>query len=135
MDGDEGDESPAYSLPQVDTLDRIANECSPRPPAGGVAHPGVTSVLAVQGEDNRHLRPYGALPTRPRTGYEMREILSTEQPCILCGMALQVVILRQDEITGAEEIERVDLPHNDSECRRMLNLYPEVWPAWGARRL
>ncbi len=60
----------------------------------------------------------------------MREILTTEQPCVLCGMALQVVTIHQDEDTGAEETERVNLPHTDSECRRMMVLSAEEWPAW-----
>lgn len=56
------------------------------------------------------------------------EILSTEQPCIFCGMALQVVTLSLDHATGKERIERVNLPHSDEECARMLRLYPETWP-------
>lgn len=63
----------------------------------------------------------------------MREILSTEQPCILCGMALQVVTICRDDETGAESIERVDLPHDQGDCSRMLTLYPEVWPAYATR--
>ena len=63
----------------------------------------------------------------------MREILSTEQPCVLCGMALQVVTLYRDELTDEERIERVDLPHDLDACARMLSLYPEVWPTYPRR--
>lgn len=59
------------------------------------------------------------------------EILSTEQPCILCGMALQVVTLSRNGETGQERIERVNLPHDEADCCRMLALYPETWPAHG----
>lgn len=58
----------------------------------------------------------------------MREILSTEQPCILCGMALEVVVLLRDDDTDEERIERSRLLHDETECRRMIALYPEVWP-------
>lgn len=58
----------------------------------------------------------------------MREILCTEQPCILCGMALQVVTMSRDDDTGEERIERTDLPHSQSECAAMVRLYPEIWP-------
>lgn len=61
----------------------------------------------------------------------MREILSTEQPCILCGMALEVVTISREESTGEERTERVRLTHNEAECRRMLTLYSEIWPALG----
>jgi hypothetical protein len=64
----------------------------------------------------------------------MHEILSTEQPCILCGMALEVVTISRDWSTGEERIERTRLPHEDSECRRMLALYPETFPAYGRSR-
>ena len=63
----------------------------------------------------------------------MREILSTEQPCVLCGMALQVVTICRDDATGAERIDRVDLPHDLAACARMLSLYPEVWPTYPRR--
>lgn len=62
------------------------------------------------------------------------EILSTEQPCIFCGMALQVVTLLLDHDTGAERIERDNLPHSDRECATMLRLYSETWPALGGTR-
>lgn len=58
----------------------------------------------------------------------MREILSTEQPCILCGMALEVVTVHRDDDTNEERIERVRLDHDDRECGRMIALYPEIWP-------
>lgn len=58
----------------------------------------------------------------------MREILTTEQPCILCGMALEVVTVLRNDDTGEERIERTRLGHSDVECARMLALYSEVWP-------
>jgi hypothetical protein len=64
----------------------------------------------------------------------MREILSTEQPCIFCGMALQVVTIHRNDDTGEERIERTDLPHSDEECLRMVRLYQETWPALGGQR-
>lgn len=63
----------------------------------------------------------------------MREILCTEQPCILCGMALQVVTMSRDDVTGEERIDRTNLPHDSAECARMVALYPEIWPV-SARR-
>lgn len=62
------------------------------------------------------------------------EILATEQPCILCGMALQVVTLHRDTDSGEERIERSDLPHSDAECTRMVGLYQEIWPTYGEKR-
>lgn len=56
------------------------------------------------------------------------EILSTEQPCILCGMALLIVTIHRDSDTGAEETRRTLLPHDEDACRAMLALYPEIWP-------
>lgn len=61
----------------------------------------------------------------------MREILCTEQPCILCGMALEIVTVSRDEETGREATVRVRLDHDDDDCRQMIALYPEIWPAWG----
>lgn len=58
----------------------------------------------------------------------MPEILSTEQPCIFCGMALEVVTIYRDDLTSEERIERTRLPHSDDECLRMLRLYRETWP-------
>ena len=58
----------------------------------------------------------------------MSEILSTEQPCIFCGMALEVVVIHRDDDTRQERIERTRLPHSDSECLRMMALYKEMWP-------
>lgn len=58
----------------------------------------------------------------------MTEILSAEQPCILCGLALEVVTLHRDDDTGEERIDRVALPHDSAACLRMLELYKEIWP-------
>lgn len=60
----------------------------------------------------------------------MREILSTEQPCILCGMALLIVTVCRDDDTGEERTDRVDLKHDEDACRQMLRLYSETWPAY-----
>ena len=62
------------------------------------------------------------------------EILSTEQPCILCGMALEVVTISRDEVSAQERIERVALAHSMTDCLRMTNLYSEIWPAMGGSR-
>lgn len=61
------------------------------------------------------------------------EILSTEQPCVLCGMALEAVTLHRDTDTGEERVERSPLPHDEADCRRMIGLYREIWPVWPAR--
>lgn len=58
----------------------------------------------------------------------MMEILSAEQPCVLCGGLLEVVTWHRDPDTGAERIDRERLTHSDAECSYMLNLYPETWP-------
>jgi hypothetical protein len=63
----------------------------------------------------------------------MLEILTTEQPCILCAQPLEVVALYKDEVTGEEHIERSRLDHNDVECRRILALYREAFPWQSAR--
>lgn len=58
------------------------------------------------------------------------EILACEQPCVLCGMALEAVTLHRDDETGEERIERTRLPHSMTECKRMIGLYREIWPNW-----
>lgn len=63
----------------------------------------------------------------------MPEILSTEQPCILCAQPLEVVTIHRDSDTGEERTERTRLDHNDYECRRVLRTYAEEWPVWPAR--
>lgn len=65
----------------------------------------------------------------------MTEILRAEQPCILCGMALQVVTLTRDEVTGEERIDRVNLDHPMIDCLGMLKLYDETWPTSRRRSL
>lgn len=57
------------------------------------------------------------------------EILSTEQPCILCAQPMEVVTVTRDTITGEERIERTRLDHNDVACAATLALYKEVWPS------
>lgn len=58
----------------------------------------------------------------------MHEILSTEQPCILCAQPLEVVTISRDTDTGEERVERTRLDHNESECLRVLRVYKEEWP-------
>jgi len=58
----------------------------------------------------------------------MHEILSVEQPCILCGGLLEVVSLHRDLDTGEERTERTRLDHNDHTCRATLALYREAFP-------
>ena len=56
----------------------------------------------------------------------MREILSAEQPCILCGQALLIVTVY---IEGAEEkVRREDVPHDNEACLSFLRLQNETWP-------
>lgn len=58
----------------------------------------------------------------------MLEILTTEQPCILCAQPLEVVTLWREPGTGEERTERNRLDHNEAECRRVLSLYGEAFP-------
>jgi hypothetical protein len=62
----------------------------------------------------------------------MHEILSTEQPCILCAQPLHVVTITRDLDTGEERTERTDLDHNDETCRATLALYREAFPWTGS---
>lgn len=58
----------------------------------------------------------------------MLEILSAEQPCILCAQPLEVVTIYRDPLTGEERTERTRLDHNDDTCRATLALYREAFP-------
>lgn len=58
----------------------------------------------------------------------MHEILSVEQPCILCAQPTEVVTISRDTDTGEERIERTRLDHNDQICRDTLALYEEAFP-------
>ena len=58
----------------------------------------------------------------------MLEILSAEQPCILCAQPLEVVTISRDMATGEERTERTRLDHNDVTCRATLALYREAFP-------
>jgi len=58
----------------------------------------------------------------------MHEILSAEQPCILCAQPLEVVSIHRDTPTGEERTERTRLDHNDETCRATLALYREAFP-------
>lgn len=61
----------------------------------------------------------------------MHEILSAEQPCILCAQPMEVVTVTRDDDTGEERIERTRLDHNDETCAATLALYREAFP-WQA---
>jgi hypothetical protein len=58
----------------------------------------------------------------------MIEILSAEQPCILCGGLLEVVTLFRDPDTNEERIERHRIGHDDVTCAATLALYREAFP-------
>lgn len=58
----------------------------------------------------------------------MHEILSAEQPCILCAQPIEVVTLHRDTDTGEERTERTRLDHNDETCRATVALYREAFP-------
>jgi hypothetical protein len=60
--------------------------------------------------------------------HHMREILSAEQPCILCGQLLEIVTVSVDPDTDEERIERDQVPHDASACLSFLRLYQETWP-------
>lgn len=59
----------------------------------------------------------------------MHEIMSAEQPCVLCAQPLEVVTWHRDTATGEERIERTRLDHSERSCLATLALYKEVWPA------
>jgi hypothetical protein len=63
----------------------------------------------------------------------MLEILSAEQPCILCAQPTEVVTWTRDPDTGEERIERTRLDHNDVACAQTLALYREAFPWHSAR--
>ncbi len=58
----------------------------------------------------------------------MHEILTTEQPCILCAQPLEVVTVHSDCDTGEQRVERTRLDHNEETCLRVLRTYSEEWP-------
>ncbi len=58
----------------------------------------------------------------------MREILSTEQPCILCGQCLEIVTVYLGDVEGEEKTRREKVPHDDVACRSFLRLRDETWP-------
>lgn len=62
----------------------------------------------------------------------MFEILSAEQPCILCAQPIFVLTIHRDQDTGEERTERTLLDHDDHSCRAMLALYREAFPWTGA---
>lgn len=61
----------------------------------------------------------------------MHEILSLEQPCILCAQPIEVVTISRDSDTNEERLERTRLDHNDQACAATLALYREAFP-WQA---
>ncbi len=58
----------------------------------------------------------------------MREILSAEQPCILCGQSLMIVTWYRDDDTGQERTERETVAHDDVACSSFARLAAEFWP-------
>jgi hypothetical protein len=58
----------------------------------------------------------------------MLEILSAEQPCVLCAQPIEIVTWLRDAVTGEERTERTRLDHSDVTCREMLALYREAFP-------
>lgn len=58
----------------------------------------------------------------------MHEILSVEQPCILCAQPVEVVTLHRDTDTGEERTERTRLDHDGVTCAATLALYREAFP-------
>jgi hypothetical protein len=58
----------------------------------------------------------------------MLEILSMEQPCILCAQPLEVITVTRDPDTSEERIERTRLDHNEVACAATLRLYREGFP-------
>lgn len=57
----------------------------------------------------------------------MIEILSAEQPCILCGQCLHIVTVYREG--SREEVRREDVPHDSDACLSFLRLVHEEWPA------
>ncbi len=58
----------------------------------------------------------------------MLEILTSEQPCVLCAQPLEVVTISRDTDTGEERIERTRLDHSTENCAGILALYREGFP-------
>lgn len=58
----------------------------------------------------------------------MREIVSAEQPCILCGQLLEFTVVLRDDETGREEVRRDRQPHPTEDCLSFHKLYRETWP-------
>jgi hypothetical protein len=63
----------------------------------------------------------------------MLEILSAEQPCILCAQPVEIVTIYRDPDTGEERTERTRLDHDEVTCRETLALYTEAFP-WHSGR-
>jgi hypothetical protein len=63
----------------------------------------------------------------------MHEIMSVEQPCILCNQPLEVVTIIRDLDTGEQRTDRTRLDHSDDDCRATLALYREAFP-WPSAR-
>lgn len=58
----------------------------------------------------------------------MREILSAEQPCVLCGQLLEIVTIHQDDDTDEQHIRRERVEHSHEDCLSFARLYREMWP-------
>lgn len=63
----------------------------------------------------------------------MHEILSAEQPCILCGQALLIITVYVEDAT--EHVRREPVPHDDAQCLSFLKIQDETWPVSQMRRL
>jgi hypothetical protein len=61
----------------------------------------------------------------------MLEIMTLEQPCIVCEMPLEVVTLFRDDVTGEGRIDRTRLDHDEHTCAARLALYRETFPYTG----
>lgn len=58
----------------------------------------------------------------------MREILTAEQPCILCAQLLEVVTIDYDDDTHTEHVRRERVEHSEQDCLSFARLYSETWP-------
>lgn len=61
-----------------------------------------------------------------KKGYRMmREILSVEQPCILCEEPLIATVICRDEETGEEEVRHEGIPHDCLPMKALLKERPK----------
>lgn len=116
----------------LDTLDRVQepDRGRPREPADETS-PGLCPPAGQAGKPN--YAPLGRCSYSTRSQVTEHEILSAEQPCILCAQPVEVVTWFSDRDTGEDRIERVRLDHSTDACKAVLALYREEWPWAGAR--